>query len=297
MARILCEKEVIEVERSIPSQVYNRYRIGRIVDSDLHLSRFELGFLALHAKSIFRDVDPESRVQLLKHVLTEYGDMSTLVAFSHLKLKGFVLKIEKDQIHYRKKEEKTWSGKFTVAGEQDSLFLEHMRQPEIVSYSIVDGDGGTSMYDVLETEPVGNLPGKPAMLPFSSIGQYRLAPGSNATMGLKKLGYEIYLLDSPEHDEHAGTSADLRDQILADLGRRGIVARTGFKYGADLRLYVNSVEDHADYLLHINENEKLKWYEVARAVRVASAVRKNFLISRLVDGIPRYFSVSRRVEV
>jgi tRNA-intron endonuclease len=296
MPRILCGQIAFEVERSVPSQVYNRYRIGSIVDQDLNLTRFELGFLAMHAKSIFRDSDAASRLDLLQQVLSEERDMEMLIAFSHLKIKGYVLKVEQDQLFYRKKDEKAWKGSLTVASEQDFLDLMHRTHDKDRTYSIVDGDGGTSMYDVAEAEPAGEMHQISQTGTAVMLGGFRLAAGSSDHTNMKKLGYDIYILDRPDLVD-AGISVAMKDLVISDLGKRGIAARTGFKYGSDLRLYVKSVEDHAEYLLHINEDARIKWYEIARAVRVASAVRKLFLVALFDNGKIRYFSVSRRIDV
>jgi tRNA splicing endonuclease len=296
MARILCGQTVLEVERSVPSQVYNRYRIGSIVGQDLNITRFEMGFLALHAKSVFRDMDSESRLNLLRQVLTEENDMGMLIAFSHLKMKGYVLKVEQDHVYFRKKDEKSWRGMLTVSSEQDFLDLNDIGRDKLNSYSIVDGDGGTSMYDVMEVEPAGELFHNSLAGPTVMIGNFRLLAGSADHLEMKKLGFDIYILDRPDLID-SGVSVALKDLVISDLSKRGIAARTGFKYGSHLRLYTRNVEDHADYLLHINDNNKIKWYEVARAVRVASAVRKKFLIALLDNNKMRYFSVSRRIEV
>ena len=296
MPRILCGKLAFEVERSVPSQVYNRYRIGSIVSQDLNLTRFELGFLLLHAKSVFRDMDAGSRLDLLRQALPEDSDLGMLIAFSHLKIKGYVLKVEQDQLFYRKKDEKAWKGRLTVAGEQDFLDLLHRPHGEGTTYSIVDGDGGTSMYDVAEIEPTGQMHYSSETGSAIMLGGFRLAAGSCYNMNVKKLGYDIDILDRPDLVD-AGISDAMKDQVISDLGKRGIAARTGFKYGSDLRLYVKSVDDHAEYLLHINDGARIKWYEVARAVRVASAVRKMFLIALFDNDKIRYFSVSRRIDV
>jgi tRNA-intron endonuclease len=295
MARILCGQNTFDVERSVPSQVYNRYRIGSIVGQDLNLTRFEMGFLALHAKSVFRDMNAGSRLSLLQQILPEENDLGMLIAFSHLKMKGYVLKVEQDHLYYRKKNEKSWRGVLTVAGEQDFLDLLKSGNDEVTSYSIVDGDGGTSMYDVAEVEPAGQLYHESYAGRAIRLGNFRLAAASDH-MNMKKLGYDIYIMDSPDIVDAEVTVA-LRDLVISDLGKRGIAARTGFKYGSDLRLYTKSVEDHADYLLHIHNGDAIKWYEVARAVRVASAVRKTFLIAMPSADTIRYFSVSRRVEI
>jgi tRNA-intron endonuclease len=76
---------------------------------------------------------------------------------------------------------------------------------------------------------------------------------------------------------------DLRLRVYRDLRRRGLVARTGFKYGTHFRLYDTDPESsHARYLLHaVPKGYTSTWPEVSRAVRLAHGVRKEMLMARV----------------
>jgi len=75
---------------------------------------------------------------------------------------------------------------------------------------------------------------------------------------------------------------DLRLQIYADLKQRGILVKTGFKYGSHFRAYTGDPEtNHAKYLVHsIPENYVGMWAEISRAVRLAHGVKKEILLGR-----------------
>lgn len=75
---------------------------------------------------------------------------------------------------------------------------------------------------------------------------------------------------------------DLRLQIYADLKQKGILVKTGFKYGSHFRAYTGDPEtNHAKYLVHsIPENYVGMWAEISRAVRLAHGVKKEILLGR-----------------
>ena len=78
---------------------------------------------------------------------------------------------------------------------------------------------------------------------------------------------------------------DLRLRAYRDLRRRGLVVRTGFKYGTHFRLYDTDPENsHARFLLHaVPKGYTSTWPEVSRAVRLAHGVRKEMLLARVAS--------------
>lgn len=78
---------------------------------------------------------------------------------------------------------------------------------------------------------------------------------------------------------------DLRLRAYRDLRRRGLVVRTGFKYGTHFRLYDTDPDNsHARFLLHaVPKGYISTWPEVSRAVRLAHGVRKEMLLARVAS--------------
>lgn len=74
----------------------------------------------------------------------------------------------------------------------------------------------------------------------------------------------------------------LRLQVYRDLRGRGILVKTGFKYGAHFRGYEGDPEaHHAKYLIHaLPADFTGMWPEISRAVRLAHGVRKELLLAR-----------------
>jgi len=87
---------------------------------------------------------------------------------------------------------------------------------------------------------------------------------------------------------------DLRLHVYEDLKARGIVAKTGFKYGSHFRAYEGDPDrTHAKYLVHaLPEKYRGMWPEVSRAVRLAHGVKKSLLFAAAGDGV-RYIRLER----
>lgn len=76
---------------------------------------------------------------------------------------------------------------------------------------------------------------------------------------------------------------DLRLRAYTDLRGRGLVVKTGFKYGTHFRVYERSPDEcHARYLVHAVPASKLAmWPEISRTVRLSGGVKKEILFCRV----------------
>ncbi len=79
----------------------------------------------------------------------------------------------------------------------------------------------------------------------------------------------------------------LRFAVYEDLKARGMVVKTGFKYGAHFRVYAGDPETHhAKYLVHsLPGGHEGMWPEVSRAVRVAHGVRKDLVFGEVGERV------------
>lgn len=90
----------------------------------------------------------------------------------------------------------------------------------------------------------------------------------------------------------------LKYRTYKDLRSRGLVVKTGLKYGAHFRVYERGEvpgSGHSPYLVHaISENSELTPQELARAVRLAHSVRKKMIFAVVDDeGDITYYSLKR----
>jgi tRNA-intron endonuclease len=86
-----------------------------------------------------------------------------------------------------------------------------------------------------------------------------------------------------------------RITVFRDLKKRGLIVKTGFKFGAHFRAYTkNPNETHAEYLIHVvNKGFRSIWAEISRAVRLAHSVNKEILFARVDDGKVNYIKFGR----
>ena len=76
--------------------------------------------------------------------------------------------------------------------------------------------------------------------------------------------------------------------VFKELKKRGLIVKTGFKFGAHFRVYTSKPDDtHAEYLIHVvDKGFRSTWAEVSRAVRLAHSVNKEIVFARVdVDKI------------
>ena len=64
-------------------------------------------------------------------------------------------------------------------------------------------------------------------------------------------------------------------QAYGEMTAMGLKVNSGFKFGADYRVYSEN-EEHAPWIVIVCNNE-MKWLEVARANRVSHAVKKKLV--------------------
>jgi len=77
----------------------------------------------------------------------------------------------------------------------------------------------------------------------------------------------------------------IRYIVFKDLKNRGLLVKTGFKFGAHFRAYSKQIDKtHAEYLIHVvKKGFKSIWAEMSRAVRLAHSVNKEIVFAK-VDG-------------
>ena len=74
---------------------------------------------------------------------------------------------------------------------------------------------------------------------------------------------------------------ELRYFVFCDLKKRGLIVKTGFKFGTHFRAYTKKPgETHAEYLVHVVDIDfKSIWADISRAVRLAHSVNKEIVFA------------------
>ncbi|HMA83352.1 MAG TPA: tRNA-intron lyase [Candidatus Thermoplasmatota archaeon] len=83
--------------------------------------------------------------------------------------------------------------------------------------------------------------------------------------------------------EHHQNDINQRFIVYCDLKKRGLIVKTGFKFGNHFRAYTKHPDNtHAEYLIHaVSSSYSLGWAEVSRAIRLAHSVNKIFLFASI----------------
>lgn len=99
---------------------------------------------------------------------------------------------------------------------------------------------------------------------------------------------------SPLPPSDRGATFDARLAVYRDLRDRGLVVRTGFKFGAHFRVYSKWPAGHSDYLVHaLPPDHIFTLDEMARAVRLSQSVRKRLVFAHLEGPDVRYVELRR----
>lgn len=83
--------------------------------------------------------------------------------------------------------------------------------------------------------------------------------------------------------------------VFEDLKKRGLIVKTGFKFGSHFRAYTKRPDEtHAEYLIHVvGADFKSIWEEVSRAVRLAHSVNKEICFARVSESEVEYIKFGR----
>ncbi|MFX0133866.1 MAG: tRNA-intron lyase [Candidatus Hodarchaeota archaeon] len=95
----------------------------------------------------------------------------------------------------------------------------------------------------------------------------------------KKISKENFLKMVRAHYENF----DAKYTVYKDLRGKNFVVRPGLKFGADFGVYEHGPGiDHAPFIVHVLPNtKKISAIEMVRAGRLATSVRKKFIIATL----------------
>ena len=125
------------------------------------------------------------------------------------------------------------------------------------------------------------------VLQLSLIEACYLVKRKEISVYSSQTGKKIPLSALKEFGRKTQDEFDLRLKAYTDARSRGLVVKTGFKYGTHFRAYEGSPDDtHARYLIHtVDASNKTMWPEISRAVRLSGGVKKEFLFCRIGETV------------
>lgn len=184
---------------------------------------------------------------------------------------------------------------------------------------LVDREADVTYYEVTTPDPEGDhpVPAPGEDVPVERVGERGLTldPGAAKALEAAHVGgaagpahhvapEELAWLEdhgrvqAGEGEEAPRPGLERRSRTYADLRDRGLLPRSGFKYGADLRAYESDPDaGHAPILVDAVPPDRARsWTDLAGRVRVAQSVRKRYLMALVPGddpGPPSYLGVDR----
>lgn len=254
------------------SSLMNRYGIGRMLNGDLHVTPHEFAFLLSKGKVILSQEDFHTVSDLLSGLPSFF---QTFAAYFSTKSRGLVVSIEGTTMTIRRNR-RSKALHIQIAGDMEQIRSEVLMGSEITYHAVVDMDGDMTLFSV---SPF-NVSGK---FTFTGLHRYSDRIMNGRVSSILDQGYSIgsiRLIPDEEIQTLKGDESSQRMLLYNDLKDRGLLPKSGFKYGADFRVYMGPDSTHAECLvslLHENEN----WSEISRLVRVSNGVRKQAVFSMI----------------
>ncbi len=318
------EKGRVIVKDSVEAgKIHNRGNFGRFESGALILSPVEALYLMNEGKLV---VSGYSTIDFLTKAMEESSDFEIrYLAYRDLRKRGFIVKDTGREMWINRGGESERRALFPVYERMPFDFDEiySMVSESMKIFGIVDGDGDMTYYSIAVEEPKGpvetdfhenieillmaemgitdsieihrgmfygkNMDGR---LILSNVESIYLAEKGIARL-IGGNGKEISLKDALKHMMQKDPEFSQKYAIYSDLRDRGLIVKTGFKYGTHFRVYVRDIEHHAPYLVHaVPEIYVGTWPEISRGVRLAHGVKKDFLLAE-ASNPPKYLNIKR----
>lgn len=305
MHKAICSSIVFDIEKEkSPSFIINRYKLGKTVNSALYLSPFECLYLYFKKRITPENSYYREPANMLERLMPEEGDFDLYSVYEYLKNKGYYVKREVDCLYYRKSSKLDYEGPVRVRRENAFVTFDELQRNSPSKYATIDDEGDITLFEMTGIEPLGEIRSTfPEAVSLKKIeSRYVSSDGrlpdwfGENSRGVRVLtDFEVkYLSDINAHKEIHTLPEDLMvlSRVYSDLVDRNMIVKTGFKYGANFRVYTKSMEEHAEYLVYVLKGKE-EWYKISRAVRVAKGVRKIMLFAGIVGEKTFYVSIDR----
>lgn len=122
-------------------------------------------------------------------------------------------------------------------------------------------------------------------LQLSPIESLYLAEDGTLMLKCADSGKKLSLEDFSNFIKRHQSDIRLKLLVFKDLKKKGLLVKTGFKFGAHFRAYTKQPDKtHAEYLIHVvDKGFNSSWADVSRAVRLAHSVNKEIVFAK-ADG-------------
>ncbi|PYB67843.1 tRNA-intron lyase [Thermoplasma sp. Kam2015] len=267
--------------------IIGKYRIGYLSGDKLVLDPFECLYLYLKGRIRFKD---DGSVADIFNAVT----FDRYVAYELLKNRGYRVKEDSGLLYFRKTTERPMS--LRVMRESDLIEFSDFVENPVDFYFTVDEEGDPTIYSSQEVSPAGTVHFEKISGSVVKMGGRNfLSQEASSWIGSTFHGYR--LLTETEANFISGKhDVTPVDTVFSDLVSRGCIVKTGFKYGANFRVYLGNESQHAEYLVSVISDTE-RWYSISRGVRVASSVRKTMIFASIYKNEVRYVALKRVKDI
>ncbi len=304
----------VTVTEDARQQLYDASGYGEPLDGDaVALMPVEAAYLLRKGK--LEDVDGDGYSGFLRHAVE---DEAVLRVYADLRDRGYYLSVSDDEelyLYARGDHPANSSPETRVEAVDEDAAVEIGKLPSLLA--VADDDGDVTYFSVEEEKPDGGY--TPLDADVSVVAEeHGRGVGVSDSDALREARYgstvgddgedagDETLLLSPVEAAYLAKSGVLdppdtdvdvdarRLAVYTDLRDRGVCPRTGFKFGADFRVYETPDDEHAALLVSaVEQDVRPSVVEVSRAVRLAHGVRKRMVFALVGDEKVEYVAVER----
>ncbi len=305
----------LRIEGDARQQLYDASGYGKPSDSgsDIYCSFVE--GIYLYRKGKIELPEGYTKEEIIDEAIdVNKGFNETLYIYTDLRDRGYYLSHKngnRDLFLYSRGEHPSgnnYERKVHPVREIAEMTLDELKEMDMAG--IIDEDGDVTYFtfnEWSESGEIGEVKGgytakktgdKIYLLNAGSLNDKYLIGSAQQEKLVLSPEEVVYLIDKGviESGSHNVSVDKDRYSIYSDLRNRGIAVRTGFKFGADYRLYTEVKEEnqkrHSDYLVKIIDSDKINYRGVAGIVRLSESVKKQSILA-IPDSSPEYICVER----
>ena len=278
----ICNSILFRIENDKSAQyIHSKYNVGALNGNSLTLKPYEL--LYLYYRKRLKPVNPfYSNSMILISNLFEEKDLYMWRVYLDLKKEGSKISINNESLTISKKNEKL-SVKRVIypIREKSKVGTDWLISSAGHNIASVDDDGDITYYivDLATLEGANHM--ELSSDPPIKIGNRGINMNNMKPQWMGDHFEDLVILSEGETDYINGAmDSDPVSKVYRELISRGLIVKTGFKYGCNFRAYRGTMDDHSDFLIHIL-GDNAGWYEISRAVRLSASVRKEMIFAVL----------------
>ena len=331
--KLIDNKVIVEKPKDV-GRLHNKSKFGKLLTGNkIELNLLEAAFLLDEDKLNINCKDKIINFQRIVELATKKISSFEIkyLIFKDLRKRGHVL-ITSEVKHFDYEITKESEVVFiSIFSERDEMNIAEIQKliertkgkNATLWFAIVDEEGDLTYYEISSIEPKGKIKkGKYGVIKGTFLEDRVIIFDEKASKKLFEKeffgkpfggGIQISLVESLylikqgflklsnlkkdvlETFEKIQPDVNLRLIVFSDLKNRGLIVKTGFKFGTHFRAYTKKPgETHAEYLVHgVEKSFKSSWADISRAVRLAHSVNKEILFASISNKEVYYIKLGR----